>query len=323
MIREMRGRDMRILVSSKHKYPASIGGIGGGRVFDCLVKGLTELGHEVFYQLPAGAAEPLPEGAVLVAERIWDVDILHLRSDDPSSQETDVRGKPWVATCHVDLDIWDMGRHMAKDNWIFVSQTLAKTYGKARYVLNAIDPAEFIYAETKENYFLFVASLLRCMDKGLDTAITLASKIGFDLIVAGSSPDTYLMQQVAMLCREHGAKFVGEVYGTRKAELFAGASALLFPTRLNEAFGLVMAEALVSGTPVICSDKGACPEIISPEVGFVCANEEEYTYAINHVHNISSQTCREKAMKDYHYLRMADDYVREYKDEIFHRCCIH
>ena len=34
MILEMRGRDMRILVSSKHKYPASIGGIGGGRVFD-------------------------------------------------------------------------------------------------------------------------------------------------------------------------------------------------------------------------------------------------------------------------------------------------
>jgi hypothetical protein len=36
---------MRMLVSSKQKYPASIGGIGDGRVFDCLVTGLTELGH--------------------------------------------------------------------------------------------------------------------------------------------------------------------------------------------------------------------------------------------------------------------------------------
>jgi hypothetical protein len=36
---------MRILVSSNQKYLASIGGIGGGHVFDCLVKGLTELGH--------------------------------------------------------------------------------------------------------------------------------------------------------------------------------------------------------------------------------------------------------------------------------------
>jgi hypothetical protein len=34
MILEMRGREMRILVSSKHKYPAGIGGIGGGGVFD-------------------------------------------------------------------------------------------------------------------------------------------------------------------------------------------------------------------------------------------------------------------------------------------------
>jgi hypothetical protein len=36
---------MHILVSSNQKYPASIGGISGGRVFDGLVKGLTELGH--------------------------------------------------------------------------------------------------------------------------------------------------------------------------------------------------------------------------------------------------------------------------------------
>ena len=68
---------------------------------------------------------------------------------------------------------------------------------------------------------------------------------------------------------EKGIEFVGEIYGTQKSELFAGAQAVLFPTLINEPFGLVIAEALMSGTPVICSDNGACQELIDSEVGFI------------------------------------------------------
>jgi glycosyltransferase involved in cell wall biosynthesis len=118
------------------------------------------------------------------------------------------------------------------------------------------------------------------------------------------------------LCRAFGAAYVGDVRGRRKAELLAGAKAFLFPTKVDEAFGLGMAEALMSGTPVICSDRGACPEIISPEVGFVCGDESDYVKAINNVAEISPRACREKAMKEYHYLRMAADYVAEYRKEL-------
>ena len=72
----------------------------------------------------------------------------------------------------------------------------------------------------------------------------------------------------------------------------------------------------MSGTPVICSDRGACPEIISPDVGFVCSDESDYVKAVNNVAGISPHACREKAMKKYHYLRMAADYVAEYLKEI-------
>ena len=104
--------------------------------------------------------------------------------------------------------------------------------------------------------------------------------------------------------------------GKRKAELLAGAKALIFPTRVDEAFGLGMVEALMSGTPVICSDRGACPEIITGDVGFVCRYEPDYVNAIRRVGEISPQTCREKAMRDFHYLRMAKDYLAEYEKEI-------
>src|SRR5438093_13137299 len=113
------------------------------------------------------------------------------------------------------------------------------------------------------------------------------------------------------MCRSVNATYVGEVKCREKAELLAGAKAFLFPTKVEEAFGLGMVEALMSGTPVICSDKGACPEIISPDVGFVCRDDSEYLAAIEHISDISPQACRDKAMRDYHYLKMTANYIAE------------
>lgn len=42
--------------------------------------------------------------------------------------------------------------------------------------------------------------------------------------------------------------------------LYAGADALVFPT-LYEGFGLPILEAMAAGTPVLCADRGAAPEI--------------------------------------------------------------
>ena len=64
------------------------------------------------------------------------------------------------------------------------------------------------------------------------------------------SPAAHFKRAISTLLNEPS---VGDVRGIQKARLFAGAKALLFPTRLNEAFGLVIAEALMSGTPVKCS----------------------------------------------------------------------
>src|ERR1044072_532467 len=83
---------MRIPLSSEHLYPG-FGAAGRGLlprtypsgsgfwIHDMLMKGLTELGHEVFYLLKQGSAVPLPAGAKLVTEPVWDADILHTISD--------------------------------------------------------------------------------------------------------------------------------------------------------------------------------------------------------------------------------------------------
>ena len=55
----------------------------------------------------------------------------------------------------------------------------------------------------------------------------------------------------------------------------------------------------MSGTPVICSDRGACPEVITRDVGFVCRYESDYLNAIRRIGDISPQACREKAMENF------------------------
>ena len=320
---------MRILLASEHRYPA-FGTLGSGLhprtypsgsgfwIHDMLMKGLTELGHEVFYFLPEGAAMPLPAGATLVSKPVFDVDILHTISDRYPNliREWEARGKPWVATCHIDMRTVGLQQRATTENWIFVSRTLARLHGRTRYVLNGIDPDTCTYSEKKLDYFLFMSSMDWEMKKGLDIALSLAARHGLRLVVAGTGNNYKRIMRITSLCREIGAEYVGDVRGQRKAKLLADAKAFLFPTRIDEAFGLGMVEALMSGTPVICSDRGACPEIITRDVGFVCRYEPDYLNAIRRISEISPRACREKAVRDFHYLRMTKDYLVEYEKEI-------
>ena len=288
----------------------------GYLIHDLMVKGLAELGHDVFYLLRKGAAKLLPDGVTLVSKPIPDVDLLHTMAYHDEDLVREMQPKPWVTTCHLDLTARGKGRSPTTENWIFVSRTLARLHGRTRYVLNGIDPADYLYSESKDDYLLFMSTMDWGLKKGLDVALSLSRQIGFKLVVAGTGKDYESVNRVLEMCRKVNAEYVGDVRGSEKAELLAGAKAFLFPTKVDEAFGLGMAEALMSGTPVICSDRGACPEIISPDVGFVCRDEADYVAAVNSIANISPRTCRDKALREYHYLRMAADYVTEYEKEI-------
>jgi glycosyltransferase involved in cell wall biosynthesis len=68
----------------------------------------------------------------------------------------------------------------------------------------------------------------------------------------------------------------------------------------------------MSGTPVIASNRGACPEVVTGETGFICSDMEDYLRAVEQVGRISPQVCRKRAMAEFHYLKMAANYVDQY-----------
>jgi glycogen synthase len=90
--------------------------------------------------------------------------------------------------------------------------------------------------------------------------------------------------------------------------------ALLFPINWPEPFGLVMIEAMASGTPVIAFRAGSVPEVIEDGVtGFIVDSEEEAVRAVGFVGKLNRREVRRTFEKRFTARRMADDYVDIYR----------
>jgi glycosyltransferase involved in cell wall biosynthesis len=322
------------MLSSEHRYPALSGASfgphpkefpsgSGHHLQDLLAKGLAEFGHEVLYHLRRPPDQPLPPGVTWISKPDATVDIYHhggVRGEDVIEFIRSY-GKPWVTTCHVDRYPWNAHLWYVGRNSIFVSKHLAASHNSDRYVHNGLDPSRYVYSAAKQDYFLFMSAAERARDKGLETAFEISRRTGIRLVVAGTGLSYPNIREIERICKENGADYVGDTQGTEKQDLFAGAKALLFPTRLNEAFGLVMLEALLSGTPVIASAKGACPEVIVPQVGFICHELDDYLAAVEHLGEIRPEACRDYAAERFHYRRMTAGYIREYEVELARGAC--
>jgi glycosyltransferase involved in cell wall biosynthesis len=187
-------------------------------------------------------------------------------------------------------------------------------------VYHGLDTHRFIFNETKNDYYLFFGVMARY--KGAEKALQLAKETGKPFVFAGRHGD---MSGIVRDCSLPNVKFLGEVSNEARAELFANAKAYVFPTgawgdadpsNWLEVFGLTILEALASGTPVIASNNGACPEVIEDgKVGFICNSYEEMKEVIeeNYVESISPEICRRYVEEKFSAKRMASQYLDIYR----------
>jgi glycosyltransferase involved in cell wall biosynthesis len=96
--------------------------------------------------------------------------------------------------------------------------------------------------------------------------------------------------------------------------MLQGATALVNPITWREPFGLVMAEALASATPVLAFPNGAAPEIVDPgRTGFLCRDVAEMVGAVKQIGDIDRDECRMAAERRFSLQRMARDHERFYR----------
>jgi len=184
-------------------------------------------------------------------------------------------------------------------------------------VHNAIDVATFPYSERKDDYLLFLSRI--SPDKAPHLAIEVAKRVGRRMIIAGkvdpNPVDTaYFDETLRPLIDGKHVEFLGEADSRLKRELYEKAYALLLPLRWEEPFGLVMAEAMACGTPVVAFRRGAASEIIvDGETGYLVDNVDEMVEATLKVDRIDPRRCRRHVEANFSPEHMADGYLRVYQ----------
>ena len=135
--------------------------------------------------------------------------------------------------------------------------------------------------------------------KGPHLAIEAARRARKRLILAGNvepAHQDYFDERIRPFIDDDTVRYVGPVTDREKNELLGGAAALLMPILWDEPFGIVMAEALACGTPVVGFRRASVPEVVSDGLtGFLASSMVELTDAVARVPQIDRRKCREAA----------------------------
>jgi glycosyltransferase involved in cell wall biosynthesis len=108
--------------------------------------------------------------------------------------------------------------------------------------------------------------------------------------------------------------YVGPVDDEHKSKWLTQAAALLMPIQWDEPFGIVMAEALASGTPVIGLGRGAVCEVVDDALtGFVCKDVDQMVRAVARLPELSRSRCRQVAEDRFSQTALVEAYESLYR----------
>lgn len=152
--------------------------------------------------------------------------------------------------------------------------------------------------------------------KGTHLAIEVAHRTGLPLVIAGNIAEEhrdYFESQVRPHLGER-IVHVGPVDDAQKNALLGRARALLMPILWEEPFGIVMAEAMACGTPVVGLARGAVPEVVEDGVtGFVAGDVEGLVAAVGRLGTISRRACRARVEEHFSDRAVMDAYCAVYR----------
>jgi glycosyltransferase involved in cell wall biosynthesis len=164
------------------------------------------------------------------------------------------------------------------------ADTLAVPREKVRVVYGGVDTSRFApEPPAHRDGVLFVGRITP--HKGIDRLIE-ALPPGVSLTIAGSAghdprpPERDYPRLLERLAAGRDVRFVGPVLDDALADLYRQARVVVLPSvtrtrygrehAISELLGLVVLEAMASGTPVVCSDLGGLPEVVAHgETGFL------------------------------------------------------
>lgn len=305
---------MRILIFHPVLLPVVQYG-GTERVVMWLAQTLHRLGHAVTVFAAAGST--MPEGIECLTDpetllrRASHFDVLHGFSRFEKKIEEAAQGKILVTV----QGNGQRGESFHR-NTVFVSRNHAERHGAKVFVYNGLDPDELTYRDGARPDRLLFISKTSWRVKNLKGAMRLANRHRQNLWTAGGDRP-YLLRAKSCFKQATGRdwKWVGAVNQEQKSKFLVEGKAMIFPLLWNEPFGIVMTEALVSGTPVLAHPYGSVPEVLEFAPQCLMRSESDWEAALTGKIKLpSSKECRDWVLAHFDQVAMAKKYLRLYEE---------
>jgi glycosyltransferase involved in cell wall biosynthesis len=172
--------------------------------------------------------------------------------------------------------------------------------------------------EKPKDYLFFLGRIEDI--KGAHEAIQVAKATGERLILAGNIEQAhiaYFNEKVKPYIDGKQIRYVGLVDDEQKCRWLQGAKAMLFPIKWEEPFGIVMAEALACGVPVLAFRRGSVPEVIDHgKTGFIVDSVDEMASAVNSISQLDRRACCSTALQRFSTSAIAAQYLQLYKTHL-------
>ena len=314
---------------------------GTEMVVDLLARGLADAGHEVLLAAASDSTCPVPmvpgtaasdpdttnDATALMAhvvtayEAMGSMDVIHDHTPVGPLYRNRPAGIPVAATNHNPFTpdaIRIYGAAAVDTAVIAISHDHAHRAGVvpiARVIHHGIDLSRVPVGEGRGGYAVFLGRI--DPTKGVVEAIRIARAAGVRLRIAAKMRDAselaYFDEEVRPLLTSE-QEYIGEVSDVEKQELLGDAFALLNPIQWAEPFGLVMTEALATGTPVVGTPYGSAPEIVESGVTGYLAEVEELAGLLPRAAELDRAACRADVEQRFSAERMVHDHVQLYEE---------
>jgi len=190
---------------------------------------------------------------------------------------------------------------------------------RAKVIYNGIDLSHFKFNSIGGDRFVWIARMNR--HKGVENAIAAAEKMGVKLLLAGRIDPTQ-RKYFRKFIKPHlnrRIKYVGELTEDQLSDFYGSAKALLYPIQWEEPFGLVVAESMACGTPVIAYRRGSMSELIeNGKTGFVVDSDlNKLVGAMKKIKQINRALVRKRVEQKFSKEKMVDNY-----EKLYYKLCL-